>query len=309
LLKKNSTIRDSDGGSSASLNPCPYCAEKIQAKALICRFCDREVFLIAARDEKIAELERKLKDTSLKLSAAEALNAPNESTAEPPATVAPNTNKDLSLGQKPPELRASDSVTPRVEDRSARPSWFWSICIPLACIVTLVNLFTIITFALEPDHIQRWLFGMVLLVPAAFASWHALRLKPTLMSIALSAVIVALVSVLAMTGLVAYADHKDWLPENPREWREVLLFVTCVAAAYAGVFQVVTLLKSEKTTSTSSVMATRLAQRIVSWSDKSENTLETVKTVSEKIQRLVERGRGIVTTGLAIWAAVEKFFG
>jgi hypothetical protein len=28
---------------TSNLKPCPFCAEKIQAKAKICRFCNREI--------------------------------------------------------------------------------------------------------------------------------------------------------------------------------------------------------------------------------------------------------------------------
>jgi hypothetical protein len=171
---------------------CPFCKEDFNDDALVCKSCGRDLRLVRPLIEENANLIRKIDELQIQAS----------------------------------RLRASLA-------RTDAPLRFWVVQLCgylIAPIVLLVGAHYIITIVLNVPLLYLRLASIAIPIPFGFAllwlSHHGTR-----WAIGYGAA-VGLVSVGGMLVVVGWTDNIAILPEDAREWREVLEYASSIMLAF-----------------------------------------------------------------------------
>lgn len=170
---------------------CPFCAEEFNGEALVCKSCGRDLRLVR-----------------------------------------PLIEENLKLVARIEELQLQVHSVRTALVRATAPLKFWSIhnaLYVLAPVILLIAAHYLVTVILNISPLYLRLASVMIPVPFGFAllwfSHHGIRWS------ILNGIIVGLISVMGMLTVVAFIDKIGILPENLREWREMLEYVASIALA------------------------------------------------------------------------------
>ena len=215
--------------------PCPYCAERISALAVVCRHCHRDL-------QFFAPLHRELRAQAKRIEALETQNTrllglltrhwPALQAGLPPTALAGDgaaAPPHLPQEHPPAELAAwaaPDTAAPpaRALPRLCGLRLIGRIALP-ALALLLAHALIVLALDLNP----LWLRAVSIALPLAAALGFALRWRASLATHALCALAVALLAVGGMTAVIAQVDGVPFWPQNPREWQEVAYYVASIA--------------------------------------------------------------------------------
>ncbi|MEI6113050.1 MAG: hypothetical protein WCP99_00645 [Burkholderiales bacterium] len=185
---------------------CPYCQSEVHPDAVVCKTCHRDFYLVKPMMEKIAALEKQLAevpDISVQLARIALLEqqlAESKSTAPPPA--APG-------GEAP----FADVLA--------------YLVLPLLLLLAAHALITVV-FDLNVLYLR--VVSIVLPMPFGFLLFrkHARRMLPWFLGV----VVLALASVIGMSGITSLVDGTPVMPQNNFEWREVIEYSASIAFSF-----------------------------------------------------------------------------
>jgi hypothetical protein len=171
---------------------CPFCAEDFNDTALVCNNCGRDLRLVLPVIRENIELVREAGLLQMQVN----------------------------------RLRAAE----RRRNSAIR---FWATHLGLYLIaptLLLLGAHYIVTVLLNLQLLILRLGSLAIPLPFGFAllmfSHHGTRWS------AVYGAVVGLASVTGMLAIIAYTDNVPMLPENAREWREVLEYATSIMLAY-----------------------------------------------------------------------------
>lgn len=171
---------------------CPFCGEDFNDSALVCKSCGRDLRLAL-----------------------------------------PLIQENQELVQRAGKLQVQVNRLRAVEARQASPLRFGVLHLGvylLAPVALLLAVHYVITIAFDLPLLYLRLSSIAIPLPFGFAllmfSHHGIRWA------ALYGAVVGIAAVIAMLTVVGLVDNVRILPENAREWREVLEYAASITLAY-----------------------------------------------------------------------------
>ncbi|GAA5177531.1 hypothetical protein GCM10025771_14840 [Niveibacterium umoris] len=173
---------------------CPYCVSEIDAAALACPHCTRDLYLFKPLLSRIEALEQEVAEQKARLDGVPAASA------------------------EPQKDGAEAAVSRR----------WWPWVAPL--LLLLLAHFTI-TIALDLPTL--WLRVASLFIPLPFGFFALSGSQRSFGRVLIGGAAMALLSVLLMSAAIALIDHTPVLPSNAREWQEFLQYATSITMSFA----------------------------------------------------------------------------
>lgn len=175
---------------------CPYCTSEIDATALACPHCTRDLYLFKPLLQKISDLETRL-------------------------TLVEQTHIATELSGETLAEAPEEALTPKIRELAAR------IAIPLLLLLTAHLLITVVY-----DFNTLYLRIVSLLIPLPFGFLLTASAARRLTIPLFAALGTAVLAVLSMSALTGWIDHTPILPADLREWREFIEYAASIAFSY-----------------------------------------------------------------------------
>ena len=189
---------------------CPYCVSDIADEAIVCKVCQRDLYLFKPLQARITELEAQL------LEATQGQPVGETGALEP----------SVSLLAQSDEKKLGRNLKRIFLD------FFIYLCLPYFILLAAHGMITILydtkmIYLRIISIIIPFIFGYLL-----FVSRHR-KLWPWLSG----AVVLSVASVFGMSHLTSLFDHSPILPQSMFEWREFLEYASSIFFSFlAGVF-------------------------------------------------------------------------
>jgi hypothetical protein len=252
---------------------CPFCAEDFNDTARVCKSCGRDLRLVLPVIEENQELIRKAGELQLQVN----------------------------------RLRAAEA-------RLTVPLQFWALHFGiylLAPILLLLIVHYVVTIMFNVPLLYLRLASFAIPLPFGFVllmfSHHGLRWS------ALYGAAVGIGSVAGMLTVVGFTDNIAILPENAREWREVVEYAASIMLAYVtgNAFAALAQRMVPKTLDASSAPSPAVlhAVRMVGGPAGSQTLRRRAQKISDNLGTVGTAFGALGTAGASVFAGLRALFG
>lgn len=254
---------------------CPYCTSEIGGEALACPHCAHDLYLIKPLLEKVAALEAELR--ALRQAAAPAGEGVHAAIVEPEAG-------------------------PAAEAAAGAGNFRDAALLLGGALVLLLAAHGLITIVYDLNNLYLRLFSLIIPLPFGFVlmlrGHHAFG--PSL----LAAFGMASLAVLGMSGLTALVDQVPVLPQNPREWRELMEYATSVG--FSCVTGMVLGRMLRRHIQSEREQAVRgLAQRVARLITSGHQNVDKIESVAKKLNDLGGSLTAAATTAASVYLGLQ----
>lgn len=264
---------------------CPYCVSDISDEASVCVHCGRDIYLFKPLLAKIEALEQQA--------------------AEVPALQARIESLETQLGQGASALadaaEAGEAQPPSLLSRLAH----WALCwlLPLALLLAAHGLI-ILVYDLNTLYLRL----VSLLIPLPFGFLLMFRQRHSLPATLAGAFVMALLAVLGMSWMTAQVDQVPVLPQDAREWKEVLEYAASIGFSFTtGVIlgSMLRLRRQLKENAARSSATLRLAKTL----GKGKESAVKAQELAGKLNDMIGTITTIVTTIISVYTGLKGVLG
>ena len=260
------------------MTQCPYCLSEVDAQALVCRTCTRDIHLFRPLLARIAALELQLAAVTEQVSPAETKVDPGPANEPRPGKAFPSLNQ--------PVIRFRDGLY---------------VFLPLP-LLWLAHWF----FVIEWDLNLLYLRLISIAVPLPFGFALLMYRHRSILPWLSVPVPMAVAAVLGMSGLTSWVDHTSVLPQNTFEWREFSEYVASVALSFVTGMLLALLWRSK--TGNENRVAPQWVVNLPRWTGGAVAPRE----MATLVKRLEEFGGSLVaigTTAMSIYTGLKGVLG
>lgn len=265
---------------------CPYCWLDVPAQATVCGHCTRDLVLFKPLALQLQAVGQEVEQLKSALAAqTQALSQMQSQGAQSAA---------LSFANALPLAAPTDQTPQRA------PSWFMLIAVALLTIslIGLCHWLLLFVYDAPPMFLRVLTIALPALTGYVCARQSGLGWVAQL----LSALMVAVGSVVLMLGITAYIDTVPLWPSNTRDWRETLEYTAAIGLGFFTgylMFRLVTLWNQKQ----SNIINLRVLL------ERDEKGQFKIAEISNQVQSLVTATAPLVSTGVALYSGLKAFAG
>lgn len=255
---------------------CPYCVSDINAEAVVCPVCRRDIYLFKPLLERIEALEKQLAVQDLVVT--ELRNTATSS----------GTAEDGSIPEGEPE------VYPGMAE------WLSNWLVPLALLLLAHGLIVIVY-----DLNTIYLRVVSLLIPLPFGMLLVSRWRRPRWLLALMAISLSGLAVLGMSALTSLVDGTPILPSGLLEWREFLEYAASIGLSLVTGLIIGRMSRQRAQAQRAAGLSVALAHLVSNGAEKTEQFQAVVRKFNDLGGTLTAAG----TTLAAIYAGLQGVIG
>lgn len=184
---------------------CPYCLSDVDEEAVVCKFCTKDLYLFKPMMKKVADLERQLEDI------------PDREAYE------------RRIGELEELLRERDEEV--IKEHGGTLALIKNIGIYLITpLILLLLAHALIIVVYDTKELYLRIISMILPLPFGYFLFKGRKhpVFPWFIGVTL----LAIASVIGMSGITSLVDHTPIFPQNAFEWREVLEYSASIAFSF-----------------------------------------------------------------------------
>ena len=273
---------------------CPFCAEEIKEEAIVCYHCQREIGPFRPLLKRLAALEAKFGEEGE--GAFTPMNARLNALDEKLDAL----REHLEVAFTPEPGGPPGAIT--VVGMHPVAAFFSFVVLPIGLLL-LAYAATVLVY-----DFPTWVLRVLsILIPIPIGFWRAKTLRRALWSDVLVALAVGVAAVASMSLVLAWYENASPLPQDGREWREVIDYALSITLSYlTGTFIGRWLLHRHQARSGSGKLALDIARIMSGNKQPSKTVLNRAQAAVQRVSAGMSYVVPIVTAAGALVTGLRK---
>lgn len=269
---------------------CPFCAEEIKDAAVVCKHCHRDLSIVRPVLEQLRAMAARIEVLEVAKAEADALR-----------------ERLAALEARPVEVAA---VVVAQDEPARRSRWGeWVQAVLLALLLPVLALMAVHWLAVMVLDLKTWVIRLLsLLLPLPFAAMASFKGRNRLAVQVVLGVAIAMLSVLGMLAITGVMDSQPILPQDGREWREVVEYGLSIFLSYVTGALIVHWLVPLRSERAADSLVRRVAGSLARLTAPENETRQQLEKRIQALANTVGAAVPVVTGAASIIAGMRKLW-